>query len=134
MASRADCVASSAGNLALHQTCLQNHHGFLEATADDLCETSHDFSVWTLFCALEQQRPAFDTRVLVLQRIATQQIKYAVVVDLVHGYDDSILGARVSWKHYIRHRGGLRQRRWSRDFVRSRCPAHGEDASVLSDM
>lgn len=95
MASRAHSVAASASDLALHQTCLQDHHSFLEAAADDLRKTSHDFSVWALLSALEQQCPAFDAWVLVLQRITAQQIEDAVVVYFVHGYNNGILGARV---------------------------------------
>lgn len=84
MTPRAHSIASSASDLALHETCFQHHHSFLEASAYDLGETSDDLSIWALLGALEEERPALHVWLFVLQGVSAQQVEDAVVVDFVH--------------------------------------------------
>jgi len=95
MASRAHGVASRTSNFALRETSLQDHHGLFKTATYDLGETSHNLTLWALFCALEQQCPALDAGVLVLHGHASQKVEDAVIVDFVHGYDNRVFGGAV---------------------------------------
>jgi hypothetical protein len=108
MASRAHSIAPSTSDFALHETSLQYHHGFFEASADDLGETSNNFSIWTFLSILEEQSPSFYVWLLVLCRVPAQQIEDAVVVYFVHGHDDGIFCVGVCGYLDV----GDRRRRW----------------------
>ncbi len=108
--SRADRIAPSASDFALHETSLQHHHSFLEASADDLGEAGDNLSVWALLSALEKQRPAFHIWLLVLCGVPAQQVEDAVVVNFVHGHNDGIFCARVCRYLDVGDRRGLWQR------------------------
>lgn len=108
--SRAHSIAASASDLTLHKARLQDHHSFLEASADDLGKTSHHLAVWALLGAFEEKRSAFHIRLLVLRSISAQQVEDAVIVYFVHGHDDGVLGARVCGYLDVGDRRGLWQR------------------------
>jgi hypothetical protein len=105
---RANSVAPGSCDLSLHETCLKHHHSLFEATANDLGQTSDDLSFRTLFCTLEQQCSALDARVLALHSAASEEIEDPVVVNLVHGNNDSILGGGVGGYLNIGDRRSLR--------------------------
>ena len=108
MASRAHSIAPSTSDFALHETSLQYHHGFFEASADDLGEASNNFSIWTFLSILEEQSPSFYVWLLVLCCVPAQQIEDAVVVYFVHGHDNGVFYSRVCWEVNV----GDRRRRW----------------------
>jgi hypothetical protein len=108
--SRAHSIAASASDLTLHETRLQDHHSFLETSADDLGKTSDYLAVWALLGAFEEKRSAFHIRLLVLRSVSAQQVEDAVIVYFVHGHDDGVFSARVGWYLDIGDRRGLWQR------------------------
>lgn len=107
MTPRAHSIASSASYLALHETCFQHHHSFLEASTDDLGKTGDNLPVWALLGALEEERPAFDVWLLVLCGVSAQQVEDAVVVDFVHRHDNCVFCARICGYLNIGDRRGL---------------------------
>ena len=97
MTSAADSIASSTGDSAFSQTCLEYEKSFIEILADDLPQASNDFAVGAVFCVLVKKMSAFGGCGLggLVCGGTSEQVEDAVVVDFVHADDNGEFGGLV---------------------------------------
>ena len=107
MTPRADAVAAGPCDSSLVQTGLQHHQGFFVAAADHFPEARHNFAVWARLGGFEEQMSS--TQVF-CARGDGEQVEDAVVVNLVHGHEDRVLGILLRRHGEVADVGELRER------------------------
>jgi hypothetical protein len=95
MASRAQRIASRAGDASFGQSNAENDERLVKSSANDLFEAGHDFVIRRLFGRLKEQRPPSQWPVVLRLRrrvLRVEKVIYAVVVHFVHRYQHHVLG------------------------------------------